>query len=222
MTLDLDLRLRRGAFELALRLSTEARVTALIGPSGSGKSTLLHAIAGIIEPSAGFLRWGDETWFERSKGINKPPHQRRIGYVFQESRLFPHLDVQGNLRFGMRYATPPRSQFAYGSVVEMLALGSLQQRSVHNLSGGERQRVAIGRALLAQPALLLLDEPLSSIDRAHADQLLPYLIRLRDDLQVPMIYVSHDPDEVSKVAQAVVQLGDQRPLFERWQKGMPD
>ena len=133
-------------------------------------------------------------------------HRRGIGYVFQDARLFPHLRVAANLVFGARYATRAARRFDHDSVVEMLALGALLSRQVGNLSGGERQRVAIGRALLSQPRLLLLDEPLSSIDRTHADQLLPYLIRLRDELAVPMIYVSHDPDEVCRVAQEVVKL----------------
>ena len=204
--LDLDLSIRRGEFELTFALRSSARVIALIGPSGAGKTTLLHAIAGIVTPSAGFLRWDGEAWFDSARKINIAPHRRRIGYVFQDARLFPHLSVAANLDFGERYAAHAARRFEHDAVVEMLALGTLLSRATGNLSGGERQRVAIGRALLSQPRLLLLDEPLSSIDRAHADQLLPYLIRLRDELAVPMIYVSHDPDEISKLAQEEVKL----------------
>jgi len=206
--LDLDLHILRGQFELRFKLQSDARVIALIGASGAGKSSVLHAIAGILKPRAGHLRWNATTWFDSQRGVFVAPHERRIGYVFQDSRLFPHLNVRANLDFGVRYVGTRERLLERSKVIDMLALAPLLDRRIGYLSGGERQRVAIARALLTQPQLLLLDEPLSSIDRSHTAELLPYLIRLRDELALPMVYVSHDPDEVSRVAQQVVQLSD--------------
>ncbi len=204
--LDLNLHIRRGNFSLRFALKSSARVIALNGASGAGKTSLLHALAGVVKPHAGFLRWNSTTWFDAEQHIHVAPHRRRIGYVFQDARLFPHLSVAANLDFGARYVAAGENRFERAALIEMLALEPLLGRRIGYLSGGERQRVAIARALMTQPQLLLLDEPLSSIDRSHTAELLPYLRTLRDDLALPMIYVSHDPDEVSRVAEEIVQL----------------
>lgn len=200
--IDFDLRLRRGSFALHCAFRSEARVNALVGPSGAGKSTLLDAIAGLLKPLGGWVRVMGQTLYDEKDGIDLPARRRHIGYVFQESRLFPHLDVAANLDFGARYAAPVEQPLTRSEIIALLALESLLTRNAAQLSGGERQRVALGRALLAQPRLLLLDEPMSHIDQSHRQALLPYLLRLRDQLRLPMLYVSHQRDELVTLAQA--------------------
>lgn len=209
--ISIDVRAARGEFRLhAEFLAPTPGVVALYGTSGAGKSTLVHAIAGLV-PASGTVRIDGETWLDSSRGIDVPAERRGVGYVFQDARLFPHLDVEGNLDYGAR-----RSRGAVvarrDDVVELLGLAPLLARRVHRLSGGERQRVALGRALLAQPRLLLLDEPLAAIDAARRDEVLPYLVRLRDASRIPMLYVSHQYDEVLRLATHVVLMADGRAV----------
>ncbi|OOW73062.1 molybdenum ABC transporter ATP-binding protein [Xanthomonas axonopodis pv. melhusii] len=199
--LDIDLQLHRGTFERRIRIRDDARVVALVGPSGAGKTTALNAIAGLVRPQAGHIRIDGRCLYDAGQGIDLPTHQRRIGYVFQDARLFPHLDVRRNLRYG-RHARST-ALFGFDDVVALLGIAPLLQRRPRNLSGGEAQRVAIGRALLAQPAILLFDEPLSALDQARREELIPYLQRVRDEIRLPMLYVSHNPDEVQRIADSV-------------------
>ena len=194
----------RGTFSLdaAFELPTPG-VVALFGRSGSGKSTLVNIIAGLLGADSGRVALGDEVLLDTARRIYVPPERRRIGYVFQDARLFPHLSVAANLRYGER-RTPAQRYVSLDTVAGLLDLGSLMDRRTQQLSGGERQRVAIGRALLSQPSLLLLDEPLASLDAARRGEVLPYLETLRDQLAIPMVYVSHDFDEVLRLATYVV------------------
>jgi molybdate transport system ATP-binding protein len=200
--LDLDLQLRRGAFSRAVRIESDARLLALTGPSGTGKTSVLNAIAGLLRPQSGRIVVDGQVLFDSARRIDVSVHRRRIGYVFQEARLFPHLDVQRNLRYGS-HGRHAQARFGFDAVVELLGIAPLLQRRPRNLSGGEAQRVAIGRALLSQPSLLLLDEPLSALDPARRGELIPYLRRLRTEANLPMLYVSHQPDEVQQLADAV-------------------
>lgn len=201
---DIDVRLRRGGFEQRIVLRTSARVLAVAGPSGSGKTSLLHAMAGLVRPREGRIALGGRLLFDTRARVDVPAHRRRLGYVFQDARLFPHLDVRGNLRYG---APRTAGRFDFDAVVALLGLGALLARDTAALSGGEAQRVAIGRALLAQPDALLLDEPLSMLDLDRRDELLAYLERVRDAAALPMVYVSHHPDEVARIADEVHRLG---------------
>jgi len=187
-------------------------VIALFGRSGSGKSTLVNLISGLLAPDAGDIRLGDEVLTDTRRGVAVPVERRRIGYVFQEARLFPHLTVAGNLRYGERRASSTSAFIGFDEVVSLLGLAALLARKPRQLSGGERQRVSLGRALLSQPRLLLLDEPLASLDVARREEVLPYLELLRDRLLVPMVYVSHEFEEVLRLATHVVLLEAGRVL----------
>jgi molybdate transport system ATP-binding protein len=207
MMLDVAVRKRRNGFDLDAAFRVDGPgVVALFGRSGSGKTTLVDMLAGLLAPDDGVICLGETTLFDRARGVDLPPERRRCGYVFQDTRLFPHLDVESNLRYGLRRAGSERRAIAYDEVVALLALEALVGRRPRQLSGGERQRVAIGRALLSQPDLLLLDEPLASLDAARRDEVLPYLERLRDALSMPIVYVSHQYDEVLRLASHVVML----------------
>ena len=201
--LSLDLELRRGAFQRHVRIEEQARVLALAGPSGAGKTTVLNAIAGLVRPMSGHIRIDDRVLYDSARGIDVPTHRRRIGYVFQDARLFPHRDVRANLLYGRHGQRGDGRAFALDAVVDLLGIGHLLQRHPGNLSGGERQRVAIGRALLSQPAILLFDEPLSALDQARREELIPYLQRVRDEIALPMVYVSHTEDDVRRLAHVV-------------------
>jgi molybdate transport system ATP-binding protein len=201
-----DVEKRLGAFQLAARFETEARVTALFGPSGAGKTTLINMIAGLIAPDRGRIMYRGKLLFDAAGKVNLPPHRRRFGYVFQDGRLFPHLTVRGNLEYGRRMYRLRRDAGELERIVAMLDIGQLLDRRPGKLSGGERQRVAIGRALLMRPLLLLLDEPLASLDAARKAEIMPYLERLRDEAQVPMIYVTHQPDDARRLATTVVRI----------------
>jgi molybdate transport system ATP-binding protein len=194
--LNLNLELRQGSFTLHGQLALDPPVMGLFGPSGCGKSTLLRAIAGLVRPRAGYIRLGGETLFDAERNIHVPPHRRRVGLVFQDSQLFPHLSVEHNLRYGYTLLTAARQRFTVAQIVELLDLGPLLPRRPRHLSGGEKQRVALGRTLLASPRLLLLDEPLAALDEGLKQQILPFLRRVRDELGLPMLYVSHAINEI--------------------------
>jgi molybdate transport system ATP-binding protein len=195
---------RRGAFALQAQFELPTPgVVALFGRSGSGKSTLVNVIAGLLKADSGWVALDDAVLLDTTLHIDVPPERRRIGYVFQDARLFPHLSVAANLRYGQRRAKVPPF-VGIDLVADLLDLGALMSRRTHQLSGGERQRVAIGRALLSQPSLLLLDEPLASLDASRREEVLPYLETLRDQLSIPMVYVSHNFDEVLRLATHLV------------------
>jgi molybdate transport system ATP-binding protein len=199
----IDIGLQRGTFRRDVRIDSASRVIALVGESGAGKTSILQAIAGLVRPRRGHIDVGGQRLFDAARGIDVPVHLRRIGYVFQDARLFPHLDVRHNLLYGLRGEAREQPRFALPAMVELLGIGALLQRRTDGLSGGEMQRVALGRALLSQPRILLLDEPLSMLDMDRRDELLPYLQRVRDEIALPMIYVSHYPDEVRRIADDV-------------------
>ena len=195
---------QRGSFTLNARFELPTPgVVALFGRSGSGKSTLVNIIAGLLEPESGRVVLDDTVLLDTERGIDLPPERRRIGYVFQDARLFPHLRVAANLRYAQRRAVG-KPYVSLDEITDLLDLGSLMDRRTHQLSGGERQRVAIGRALLSQPRLLLLDEPLAALDNARREEVLPYLETLRDRLAIPMVYVTHNFDEVLRLATYIV------------------
>jgi molybdate transport system ATP-binding protein len=204
--LALDVEKRLGDFTLAAKLEATAGVTALFGPSGAGKSTIVNLIAGLIAPDRGRIVLDDTVLFDAGARIDVPPHRRRIGCVFQEGRLFPHLSVRRNLDYGRWMSGLAHDDAAMAHIVELLDLGRLLDRRPGKLSGGERQRVAIGRALLMRPRLLLLDEPLASLDAARKREIFPYLLRLRDETAIPMIYVSHHAAEVKRIATTIVRI----------------
>ena len=206
--IEVNVTLRRGSFSLAARFSTQAPVVALFGRSGSGKTTIVQAIAGLVTPVAGRIRVGEETLFDGAAGVNLPPERRRIGYVFQDALLFPHLTVRGNLEYGERLTPPAERYVNRAHVVGLLGLASLLDRRPAGLSGGERQRVAIGRALLASPRLLLMDEPLASLDIPRKAEILAYVEILRDEFGIPIVYVSHSIEEVTRLADHLVLVSD--------------
>jgi molybdate transport system ATP-binding protein len=204
--LAVDVEKRLGEFSIAARFETAAGVTAVFGPSGAGKTTLVNMIAGLVAPDRGRITLADAVLFDSAQRIDLPAHRRRIGYVFQEGRLFPHLSVAGNLDYGRRMCGLASDATEMTRIVALLDLGHLTDRRPGKLSGGERQRVAVGRALLMRPRLLLLDEPLASLDAARKREILPYLERLRDEVGIPMVYVSHHAGELRRIATSVVRL----------------
>lgn len=194
------------SFMLAVDLRLEGGVTAFFGPSGAGKTTLLNMIAGLITPEEGRIIVEGEVFFDGAARINRPPHRRAIGYVFQDLRLFPHLDVAQNLDYGRFMRGLTRDETAERHLIELLGIGALLKRKPATLSGGEAARVAIARALLTRPRLLLLDEPLASLDQARKDDILPYLERLAGEIGTPTIYVSHAEGEVKRLANRIVRI----------------
>lgn len=238
MHLDFDLRVRLSEFELDMALSAPSDgITAIFGPSGSGKSTLLRSLAGLEGAARGRITFADETWLDSERRINTPPHQRAVGYVFQDARLFPFLSVAGNLRYAERRsrhrtaahgaAAGADDPYGIAAVTQALDLNPLMQRDTESLSGGERQRVAIGRTLLTRPRLLLMDEPLAANDIGRKADILPYIRRLPSRFGTPVIYVSHAIDEVAYLADHVVVMeggrkvvaGDTATVFERLDLG---
>jgi len=207
MSIAVDVKLSQGDFALQAAFTAESGVTALFGQSGAGKSTLAALIAGLRRPSTGRIVLDDTVLVDTAAGVFVPRQKRRIGVVFQEARLFPQLSVRANLRFGQRFL--PRGERApeLGPVVELLGIGSLLERRPRHLSGGEQQRVAIGRALLMRPQALVMDEPLASIDEARRAEILPYLDRLKSELRIPIVYISHAVAEIARLADTVVVLG---------------
>ncbi len=208
--IDISVRRRIGDFTLDAAFTGDAGITALFGRSGSGKTSIIDLIAGLARPDEGRVTVGGRVLFDSQAGIDLAPERRRVGYVFQEDRLFPHLSVRRNLAYGMARRMAGEDPIKFDQVVEMLGIGDLLQRRPHGLSGGEKQRVAIGRALLSNPLLLLMDEPLASLDAARKEEILPFIERLRDDLAMPVIYVSHAIDEIVRLADTVVLLSDGR------------
>jgi len=204
--LAVDVEKRLGNFSIAAQFDTGAGVTALFGPSGAGKTTVVNMIAGLLKPDRGRIILDNDTLFDSARRINLPAHRRRIGYVFQEGRLFPHLSVAANLDYGRRMCGLTADPAELRRILALLDIGHLLGRRPGKLSGGERQRVAVGRALLMRPRLLLLDEPLASLDTARKREILPYLERLRDEAHVPMVYVSHHAGELRRIASSVVRL----------------
>ncbi len=197
---------RLGDFVLHAAFETESGATALFGPSGAGKTSVINMIAGLLKPDRGRIVLNGDVLSDHTAHIDVPVSRRRIGYVFQEGRLFPHLSVNHNLDYGRWMGGHAADPAAFNRVVELLDIAHLLDRRPGKLSGGERQRVAVGRALLMRPRLLLLDEPLASLDAARKRDILPYLERLRDEAHVPMIYVSHNAAEVKRIASRVVWL----------------
>jgi molybdate transport system ATP-binding protein len=204
--LAVDVEKQLGAFKLGARFDAAGGATALFGPSGSGKTSVVNMIAGLLKPDRGTIALDDTVLFDAAQRIDVAPHRRRIGYVFQEGRLFPHLSVRQNLDYGRRMNGRPRDAKDFERIATLLDIGRLLDRRPRMLSGGERQRVAVGRALLMAPRLLLLDEPLASLDAGHKREILPYLARLRDEAKIPIVYLSHTPAEVRRIATDVVLL----------------
>jgi molybdate transport system ATP-binding protein len=195
-----------GTLSLSVRFHAARGATALFGPSGAGKTSVVNMIAGLLTPDRGIITLDDTVLFDAGKNIDLPPHRRQVGYVFQEGRLFPHLSVRQNLDYGRRMSRHPHDEREFARVAALIDIGHLLDRRPGKLSAGERQRVAVGRALLMRPRLLLLDEPLASLDAAHKREILPYLVRLRDDAGIPIVYVSHMAAEVRRIATTVVRL----------------
>jgi molybdate transport system ATP-binding protein len=195
-----------GATTVDVAFDSAGGVTALFGPSGAGKTSLINMIAGLMKPDRGRIEVDGETLDDTARRIHVPAHRRRIGYVFQDARLFPHLSVAQNLDYGRRMNGLPLDAAEQTRIAQLLDLEALRERRPGKLSGGEKQRVALGRALLSRPRLLLLDEPLGSLDEERKAEILPYLLRLRDQAGVPMVYVSHDADEVRRLATQVIRL----------------
>jgi molybdate transport system ATP-binding protein len=193
-------------FAIEASFTSEGRVTGLFGASGAGKTSLINMIAGLLRPDRGIIAIDEEVLDDTEKRIHVPPHRRRIGYVFQDARLFPHLDVRENLDYGRRMNRLADDVGARTRVTDLLDIGGLLDRRPGKLSGGERQRVALGRALLSQPRLLLMDEPLGALDEERKLEILPYLVRLRDEAAIPMVYVSHDVAELRQLATQIVMM----------------
>jgi len=206
MSLDVAAQASLGDFRLDASFISDSRVTAIFGPSGSGKTSVLNVIAGLLRPERGRAVVDGAVLMDSAAGIFVPAYRRRVGYVFQESRLFPNLSVKSNLLYGRFFARQDDRYALIDEVVDLLDLSSLLHRGIQALSGGERQRVAIGRALLASPRLLLLDEPLASLDEKRKQEVMPFLERLRDQAHVPIVYVSHVLAEIERLSGTVVTM----------------
>ncbi|AWY39394.1 molybdenum ABC transporter ATP-binding protein [Pseudomonas putida] len=207
------LKLSYSGFALDVDLQLPGRgVTALFGHSGSGKTTILRCIAGLERAEQGFIQVNDEVWLDSERKIFVPPHKRALGYVFQEASLFPHLSVLANLEFGLKRIPKSQRHVDMAHATELLGIGHLLDRHPQHLSGGERQRIGIARALLTSPKLLLMDEPLAALDSRRKSEILPYLQRLHDELDIPVLYVSHSQDEVARLADHIVLLNEGKAL----------
>jgi molybdate transport system ATP-binding protein len=205
--ISVDITVPLDGFSVAARFDVSgAPIISIFGPSGAGKTTVLRAIAGLESRARGVIRMGDDTWLDTASGVRVPTHQRRVGYVFQEASLFPHLDVRGNLNYALSRVKVGEGRIAFDDAVDCLGVGALLSRPVTELSGGERQRVAMARALLSSPKLLLMDEPLASLDEASRAAVLPYIERLHRELSIPILYVSHNLREVARLAHTVVEV----------------
>jgi molybdate transport system ATP-binding protein len=207
MSFEIDIAIERGAARIAAGFTAPERLVALFGPSGAGKTSVLDAVAGLLRPARGRIAVGNTVLFDSERRIDLPPEQRACGYVFQDGRLFPHKSVRDNLLYGWRLAPVERRWMALDEAVDFLGIGHLLARMPRTLSGGEAQRVAIGRALLRGPGFLLMDEPLSSLDAARRDEIMQVIERIRDELRLPILYVSHDRAEVERLADLVIPIG---------------
>jgi molybdate transport system ATP-binding protein len=206
MTLSVDLLHQFPDFELRASFQAPPGLTAICGPSGAGKTTLINSLAGTIVPSQGYIEINHRVLFDSNQHLSLPPQKRRAGYIFQDARLFPHMTVGQNLKIGRWFRKLPAAPEKAERIIEMLGLGELTKRRPSTLSGGEKQRVAIGRALLSEPEFILADEPLSSLDLARKHEIIPYFERLRDDMQIPIVYVSHQLEEIERLATTVLTL----------------
>jgi len=207
MSFELAIHHRIGDVEIVFDAASDAPLTALVGPSGIGKTSVLNCIAGLIRPEAGRIVVGERVLFDSADASELAPEARRSGYVFQSGRLFPHMSVAANLAYGERLAPPADRWITRDEVLTFLGIGHLLERAPATLSGGEVRRVAIGRALLAAPKFLLLDEPLTSLDAPRGEEILAVVERIRDELKLPILYVSHDMREVERLTDSVIQLG---------------
>lgn len=210
MTLDIRIRHRFGAFALDVDVTVPPGLTVLFGRSGSGKTSIVNALAGLLRPEEGRIAVDGTVLLDTASGLFVPPHRRRLGCIFQDARLFPHLTVRRNLLYGQWFSPSHAQGESLGRVVELLGIRHLLERRPGALSGGERQRVAIGRALLSRPRLILADEPLAALDEPRKAEILPYFERLRDEVSIPILYVSHAPAEVARLATTVVAIEDGR------------
>lgn len=206
MSFEVDIAKRLGDANIAVKFTANGGLTALFGPSGVGKTSTLNMIAGLMRPDAGMIRIDGQRLFDSAAGINVPPEKRRIGYVFQDARLFPHKRVQANLLYGYRLAPPADRLMSLEEVVDFLGISHLLDRWPATLSGGEAQRVTIGRALLSGPRFLLMDEPLSSLDSARREEIMAVILRIRDEMKLPILYVSHERREIDRLATTTVTL----------------
>ena len=207
LVFDCDFLLSLGKFQLLANLQSTQQVMGLFGVSGSGKTSILHSIAGINTPKQGKIIINGQTWFDSQKKINLSTQQRRVGLVFQDAQIFPHKSVMENLLFGYRNISPENRRFQIDEIIDLLKLEHLTHRMPTKLSGGEKQRVALGRALLYSPQLLLLDEPLSALDSIHKQEILPFFQQIITTTQIPILYVSHDKDEISALTDEIYFLG---------------
>ena len=215
MSFDIDIAASRGAFEIAAAFRAEPGITVLFGPSGAGKTSILDLIAGILAPTRGRIAVDGQVLYDSAARINLAPEKRRVGYIVQGARLFPHLAVRANLLYGYNL-TPQAERYAeLDHIVDVLGISHLLARNPASLSGGEQQRVAIGRVILASPRLLLMDEPLASLDEARKQEILPYIERLRDELKIPILYVTHLASEVERLADVVVEIAAGRVTAQR-------
>ena len=201
--IDCHIQLNLGKFKLDQTFVSEQNVVGLFGASGSGKTSILHAIAGLNTPENGWIKIRNQTWFDSAQRINLSPQARHVGLVFQDAQLFPHMTVMNNLMFGYKRITTERKRFEPDYIIELLKLNHLVDRMPMKLSGGEKQRVALGRALLYSPNLLLLDEPLSALDAAHKQEIIPFFQKVQQETDIPMLYVSHDMSEIKQLTEHI-------------------
>lgn len=212
--LELKVLKKLGAFVIDVAFSTgDSGITAVFGPSGAGKTSIINMVAGLLKPDEGKIYLNDEPLFDSEKAINVPPNRRRLGYIFQDGRLFPHLSVKSNLTYGMKLISKEERRLQFDSVINLLDLEALLHRRPAKLSGGEKQRVAIGRALLTSPSLLLMDEPLSSLDGRLKAEILPFVSKMQKRFMIPVLYVSHSTDEILSIADRVIVVQSGRVAF---------
>lgn len=203
MLIDCHFQLQMGQFLIEPSFQSDTLVIGLFGASGSGKTSILHAIAGLNTPRSGLIKIQNQTWFDSNQKINLSTQKRHVGLVFQDAQLFPHKTVKQNLLFGLKHLAQQERHFEADYIIELLKLEHLLQRMPIKLSGGEKQRVALGRALLYSPKLLLLDEPLSALDAAHKAEIIPFFQKVKQEIKIPMIYVSHDIQEIKQLTETM-------------------
>ncbi|GGY62678.1 molybdenum ABC transporter ATP-binding protein [Cellvibrio zantedeschiae] len=206
--LDVDINVKRDDFCLQVCTKLEAPITGILGASGSGKSTFLAVIAGLLKPQQGYIQLNDQRLFDAKTNLWSPPHKRRIGLVFQDGQLLPHLSVHNNLLYGYRNITQSERHFELNEVAKLLEIEHLLDRKATALSGGEKQRVALGRAILYSPSVLLMDEPLSSLDERLKNQILPFFLRIKSECKIPMVYVTHSPRELDFLTDTQLVMSD--------------